>query len=61
MYMYAYYMHTLHYIHAVDTCITAVCINVYMILFNTYMTTLACFDGYARVAALITYSSCSDN
>ena len=40
---------------------TAVCINVYMILFNVYITTLACFNGYARSAALITDISCSDN
>ena len=32
---------------------TAVCINVYMIMFNLYIKALACFDGYARAAALI--------
>ena len=41
MHMYAYYIHT------VDTYMTAVCINVYMIMFNEYITALACFDGYA--------------
>ena len=33
---------------------TAVCINSYMIMFNVYITDLACFDGYARAATLIT-------
>ena len=54
MYIYAYYIYT------IDTYITAVCSNVYMIMFNVYITALACFDGYARVATLITHSSCSD-
>ena len=53
MYMYAYYIHTLYYIHIVDTYVTAVCINVYMLMFNVYITALACFDGYARAATLI--------
>ena len=60
MYMYAYYIHTLCYIHIVDTYMTAVCINVYMIMFNVYITALAYFDGYARAATLIIDSSCSD-
>ena len=54
MYMYAYYMHTLYYIHIVDTYMTAVCINVYMIIFNAYITALLCFNGYARAVTLIT-------
>ena len=29
------------------TYMTAVCINVYLIMFNEYITALACFDGYA--------------
>ena len=64
--MYAYYAHTLYYIHAlyykhcVDTYMTAVCINVYMIIFYVYITALTCFDGYARAATLITDSSCFD-
>ena len=61
MYMYAHYMHTLYYIHTVDTYMTAVCINVHMIMFNVYITALACFDGYTRAATLIIYSSCSDH
>ena len=40
MYMYAYYMHTLYYIHSVDTYMTALFINVYMIMFNESLTTL---------------------
>ena len=48
MYMYAYYIHT------VDTYMTVVCINVYMIMFNMYITALACFDGYAKATTLIT-------
>ena len=48
------------YIHTVDTYMTAVCINVYMIMFNVYIIGLACFVGYARAAILITNSSCSD-
>ena len=31
----------------------AVCINVYMIMFNACITALACFDGYIRAATLI--------
>ena len=34
-------MHT----HTVDTYMTAACINVYIIIFNAYVTALACFDG----------------
>ena len=56
MYMYAHYIHTLYYIHTVDTYKSAVYINVYMIMFNVYITDLACFDGYARAATLITDS-----
>ena len=47
MYMYAYYIHALYYILIVDTCMTAVCVNADMIMFNVYLTALACFDGYA--------------
>ena len=54
MYMHAYYMYTLYYMHTVDTYMTAVCINVYMIKFNMYITALAGFDGYARAATVIT-------
>ena len=57
--MYAYYIHA-YYIHNVDTYMTAVCINVYMIMFNVYITTLACFDEYARAATLIADKSSSD-
>ena len=32
---------------------TAVCINVYMIMFNVYARVLAYFNGYARTATLI--------
>ena len=53
MYIYAYYIHTLYYLHTVDKCMIAVCINVCMIMFNVYITTLACFDGHARAATLI--------
>ena len=60
MYMYAYYIHTLYYIHTVDTYVTAVYINVCMVMFNVYIMALARFDGYARAATLITDSSCSD-
>ena len=55
MCMYAYYILTLYkYIDTIDTCMTAVCVNVYMILFNVYVTALACLDGYERAATLIT-------
>ena len=50
----------LYYIHAVDTCMTADCINVYMIIFNVHITVLACLDGYAKTATLITDSFCSE-
>ena len=60
MYIYAYCIHTLYYIHTVDTCITVVCINIYMIMFIVYITALAYFDGYARAETLITDSSCFD-
>ena len=53
MYMYAYYIHTLYYMHTVDTYMAAVCINVYMIMFNVYITALVCFDGCVRAATLI--------
>ena len=46
--------------HTVDTYMTAVCINVYMIMFNVYITALACFDRYVRAASLITDNSCFD-
>ena len=29
IYMYAYYIHTLYYMHTVDTCMTTVCFNFY--------------------------------
>ena len=58
--MYEHYIHTLYCRHAVETYIYAVCINVYMIMFNVHLTALACFDGYAGAATLITDSSCSD-
>ena len=54
MYVYAYYIHTLYYIHTVDTYITAVCINVCMITFNVCIIALECFEWYARAATLIT-------
>ena len=58
--MYAYYMHSFCNIHTVDTYMTAVCINVHMIMFNVYTTALVGFDGYARVATLIADNSCPD-
>ena len=39
---------------------TAVCIDVNMIMFNVYITVLVCFDVYARIATLIMNSSYSD-
>ena len=54
MYVHVYYIHTLCYIHTADTYTSAVCINVYMIMFNAYITALACFDGYTRPEILIT-------
>ena len=51
---YVYYLRTLYYIRTVDTYMTAVCINVYMITFSVYIKALACFDGYARATTLIT-------
>ena len=54
MYMYVYYIHT------VDTCMIAVCNYVYMIMFNEYITALAHFDGYGRVATLNADSFCTD-
>ena len=54
MHIYAYYIHMLYYIHTVDTYVTAVCINVYMIMFNVYIMALVCFNEYARIATLIT-------
>ena len=51
MYMYEFYIHTLYYIFTADTCMTVVCINVYMI--NAHITALD-FDGYARIATLNT-------
>ena len=54
MLIHAYYIHTIYYIHTVDTYMTAVCINIYMIMFNVYITTFACFDGYVNAATLIT-------
>ena len=33
---------------------TAVCINIYMTMFNLYIIALACFDGYARAARWMT-------
>ena len=44
-----------YYIYTLDTYIIAVCINVYVIMFNV----LACFDEYVRAEILIT-NSCSD-
>ena len=52
MCMYAYYTHTLCYMHTVNTHMIAVCINVYMIMFNDCITALECFDGYLRTASL---------
>ena len=40
--MYAHYVHTLYYIHTVDTYMTAVCINVYMIMLNMHTMALVC-------------------
>ena len=60
MYRYAYYICALYYIHTVDTYMITVCINVYIIMFNVYITALACFDGHAKATSLMTDSSCSD-
>ena len=60
MYMHAYYIHTLCCMHTVDTYMSAVCINVYMIMFNVYIAALVYFDDYTRAATQITDSSCSD-
>ena len=43
----------LYYIHTVDTFMIAVCINVYMIMFNVCITAVACLDGSVRAATLI--------
>ena len=43
-----------YYIHTVDTYMTTICINVHMIMFNVYLTALACFDRCVRAATLIT-------
>ena len=51
--MHAYYIHTLYYMHIVDTYMSAVCINIYMIMFNVCITVLACLDSYVRAAILI--------
>ena len=58
MYMYACYMHTLYYIHTVDTYIAAVCINVYVIMFNAYITALVCNDCCVKAVTLIADSCC---
>ena len=58
--MYAYYIDTLYYMHTVYTCMTIICINVYLIMFSADLTALAWFDVYARAKTLITDSSCSD-
>ena len=60
MYMYAYYIHTLHYIHNADTYMTAVCMDFCMIMFNVYITASVSSDGCARAATLIADSSYSD-
>ena len=46
-------MHYTYYIHTVHTYMIAICINVYMIMFNVCIMALACFDGYVRTATLI--------
>ena len=53
MYMHTHYIHALYYVHTLATYIIAVCINVYMIMFNVCIMALACFDGYVRTATLI--------
>ena len=50
MYMYAYYIHILYYIHTVDAYLTAICIKVYKIMLNLYIMAFVCFDEYARAA-----------
>ena len=47
MYIYVYYIHTVY------TYMIAVCINIYLIIFNVCITALVCFDGYVRAATLI--------
>ena len=42
-----------NYIQTVDTYMTAVFINIYIIMVNVGRTALACFDGYVRAANLI--------
>ena len=49
-----------YYIHTVDTYMTVICINVYMIMFNVHIMALAYFYRYTRAAILISDSSCSD-
>ena len=44
----------IYFICTVDTHMTDIYINVYMITFNVYIMALECFDGYARAATLIT-------
>ena len=60
MYMHGYYIHAIYYMHTIDTYMTVVCFNVYIIMFNVYIMALACFGGYARPATLIADSSSSD-
>ena len=60
MWLYAYYIFTLYYMHTVGTYMVTVCINVYMIPFNVYIMAFVCFGGYARAATLITDNSYSD-
>ena len=48
------YMYTLYYMHIVDTYMTAVCVNVYMIMFNVYIMALVCFDEFAKAETVIT-------
>ena len=47
------YTYAILYAHTVDTYMTAVCINVYMITFNVHITVHACFDRYARATTLL--------
>ena len=47
MYMHAYYIHTLYYMHTADTYMIVICVNVYIIMFIMCITVCACLDGRA--------------
>ena len=57
---FSFNVHACVLIHTVDIYLTAVYINVYMIMIIVYTTAFACSDGYARTAILIADNSCFD-